>query len=502
MTSRKERFRSLFMAAAIVSGSSIAVGCGDDDGDVMGGGNKDSGTTTPLDGGGTPGLDGSVNTPDAASDGAVVAPPPPPPTSCPALASRTEEIVPANITTSTTWSCQKLYVLNTNVFVKGGATLTIEPGTVIQGSSEGALFITRDGKIDAAGTKDQPIVFTSYQPEGSRKRADWKGVVLLGKSALNTPTKDTIFEGLPDNPDYRFGAQNGVADETHNCGRIKYTRIEYAGFKISTDKELNGLSVGGCGSQTELDYIQVHGSSDDGVEFFGGVANAKHLVLTGNDDDNVDWDLGYRGKIQFVAIQQHKVASSTQAENGFEADNDATNFTNAPIANPTLYNVSMIGANEMGLSRGMLLRRGTKATIKNIVMQGFSVAAIDVRDAATVAGTTTNELTVESSIFFEIGADKKTFFPAETGMKDNDSGFDENAYFTAAARNNRVDVDPKLVAPYNLTAPNFAPAAGSPALSGGATPPSDGFFDATATFVGAIGTTDWTQGWTSYPEIK
>jgi len=494
MVSRKDRLGSLLIAATL-AGTSFAAGCGDDDGgDVMrtpdasttdAGSNLDAGTL----------IDAATNRPDAGDSGVVA-------TTCPPVASRPEEIVPANITTNTTWTCQKRYVLNSNVYVKNSATLTIQPGTVVQGSSEGALYITRTGKIDAAGTREQPIVFTSYQAEGARKRGDWKGVVLLGNASINTINKDTVFEGLEDIPEYRFGALNGVSDDTHDCGRIRYARIEYAGYRIATDKELNGLSLGGCGSRTELDYIQIHGGNDDGIEFFGGTANAKHLVLTGNDDDNVDWDLGWRGKLQYVVVQQHKVTQSANAENGIEADNDATNFANTPVAKPTIYNLTLIGANEGTKARGMLLRRGTQGVIKNAIVQGFTVAAIDVRDAQTVAGTNSGDLTVDNSIFFQNGAGGTTHFPAESGTGDNDSGFDENAFFTAPARNNRVSVDPQLASAYSVTAPGFAPAAGSPALTGGATPPSDGFFDASATFVGAIGATDWTAGWTAYPAVQ
>lgn len=502
MASRKDTIGSLLVAATLVGGMSMTVGCSDDDNDdVMrntGASTADGSARPPLDGGTSP-LDGSTPVPgNSTGDGGSATA-----ATCPPLNSRPEEVVGANITTNTTWSCEKRYVLSQNVFVKGGATLKIEPGTVVQGTSEGALYITREGKIDATGTKDAPIVFTSYQPEGQRKRGDWKGVVMLGNASINTLNKDTVFEGLDPLPEYRFGALNGVSDDSHDCGRIKYARIEYAGYRIAMDKELNGLSLGGCGSQTELDYIQIHGGNDDGIEFFGGTAGAKHLVLTGNDDDNVDWDLGWRGKLQFVVVQQHKVASSANAENGIEADNDATAFANQPIAKPVIYNLTLIGANEGTKSRGMLLRRGTQGVIKNAIVQGFPAAAIDVRDAQTVSGTASGDLTVENAIFFQSGPGGSTPFPAESGSGDNDSGFDEAAFFTAAARNNRVNVDPQLAAPYNLTAPSFTPASGSPALTGGATPPADGFFDPSATYVGAFGSgPDWTAGWTSYPPVQ
>jgi hypothetical protein len=104
------------------------------------------------------------------------------------------------------------------------------------------------------------------------------------------------IEGLPpSDPNSVYGG----TDDTHDCGTIRYARIEFAGYELATDKELNGLSVGACGSETTLSHIQVHRGSDDGIEFFGGAVSMDHVVLTGNSDDSLDWDLGWTGKVQF-----------------------------------------------------------------------------------------------------------------------------------------------------------------------------------------------------------
>jgi hypothetical protein len=65
-----------------------------------------------------------------------------------------------------TWTANNTYHLNGFVFVEDGATLTIEPGTVIkgrtgQGADASALIIARGGRIFAEGTPSEPIVFTS-----------------------------------------------------------------------------------------------------------------------------------------------------------------------------------------------------------------------------------------------------------------------------------------------------------------------------------------------------
>src|SRR5690606_9485742 len=112
----------------------------------------------------------------------------------------------------------------------------------------------------------------------------------------------------------------GGDDEEHDCGSLKYVRVEWAGFQISLDNELNGISVAGCGSKTTLDYVQVHRGSDDGIEFWGGSAQASHIVVSGAQDDSIDWDSGFQGKIQFLVVQQHSDGDSL-----IEADNGADN---------------------------------------------------------------------------------------------------------------------------------------------------------------------------------
>ncbi len=396
--------------------------------------------------------------------------------------------VTVDITANTTWTFPNIYFLKKHVFVKNGATLTIEPGVIVKGEPMTSLVITREGKIDAQGTAVRPIVFTSAKDVGTRVPGDWGGVVLLGKAILNTGSADQPIEGFPaDQAETKFGG----TDNAHDCGKLKYVRVEFAGFELAPTKELNGLTVGGCGSATSLDFIQIHQGSDDGMEFFGGTVGLTHAVITQGQDDGLDWDFGWTGKVQFLVIQ----IGNNLGENGFEADNHPTAFDSVPRSSPVIYNTTIIGPDTpTGAKRGMLLRRGTAGQILNTIVYNVGGVPIDVRDASTVLNTPAT-LFVKNSIFFQ-NAGQANWVDAT----DNDGNFDEAAYFRGGALNNK-EVDPQLpAAATSLTAPSFKPAAASPALlpANAATPPAG--FDTTATFIGGVGADDWTAGWTAYPQ--
>jgi hypothetical protein len=395
------------------------------------------------------------------------------------------------ISGDTTWTTGNTYLLKAHIFVQAG-TLTIQPGVTVLGDRGSSLVITRDARINAVGTAAAPIVFTSARPTGSRKPGDWGGVVLLGRAPINVAGGETYIEGFQANTDER--TKYGGTDAAHDCGKLKYTRIEFAGFKLVNNNELNGLTTGACGTGTEIDFVQVHKGADDGVEMFGGTADLKHVLVTQPDDDGLDWDFGYSGRVQFLIVQQ----DAEVGNNGIEADNNPTNKDAAPRSSPELWNVTLIGsprpAGSAVKSTAMLLRNGTAGKIRNAIVAHFPDAAIDVDGAESVAAYNAGELLIQNSVFWNLKGDT-VGLPAET--KDNDNGFDEAAKLLEAQNGNRV-ADPMLAAAQNLNKPSFKPRAGSPALVGGATPPGLGF-DPTASFVGAIGARDWTTGWTAFP---
>ena len=406
----------------------------------------------------------------------------------------TEELT-GEISADKKLTADKCYLLKGIVYVTSGATLTIEPGTTIMGeqASLGTLVVQPGGKIDAQGTADLPIVFTSEKAKGERAPGDWGGVILLGKAPINIAGGTGNVEGIPVSPETTYGGSS--ADDS--SGALKYVRIEFGGVQLSPNNEINGLTLAGVGNKTTLDFIEVHDTLDDCFELFGGTVSAKHLACFNNQDDGFDWDNGYSGKLQFLVLQQD--AAFEDDTNGFEGDNDATSSLNTPFSNPTIYNATLIGKN-LGADGakqqyGLLARRSTKGMIYNSVVQGFE-ACVDVRDAST-------SVEIHSSICFGNGygvAANNIAYPEVAGgtgvVSDDDAGLDEVAWFKTAAWKN-AETDPKLKAPF-AAEPDFTPQ--STITTNAATPPNDGFFDTSATYIGAFQAGDtWLGGaWVSF----
>ncbi len=495
--------KHLMVGAALVATSALGVGCGDDDGGGSGG-TSGSGGMGAMDGGGTGGDSGTGGDTDAmvagtggsSGTGGTGGGEPCDP-------SVKEVDVEDDITTDTTWDCGT-YLLKQIVYVTDGATLTIEPGVQVLGDYTivpdiSALIVARGSKLEAEGTEEEPIVFSSSAPVGSRAPAQWGGVVLLGSARINTGGciggdenngcaggfLQNNIEGLaPSDPNAAYGG----TDDAHDCGTIRYARIEFAGFELAAGKELNGLTLGACGSNTTLSHIQVHRGSDDGIEFFGGTASMDHVVLSANSDDSLDWDLGWTGDVQFLVVHQ----ATNDGDKGFEADNNTDVEDATPRSNPTIFNATMIGN---PTKTGMLLREGTQGTLRNFLVQDFSIGVDLAAAQVNLATEWPTNLSIEDSCFHnvaEIGDSDPIVAPATT---DDDMGFNETAAITDAARGNVTNVNPMLGS-VSIEGPNYVPA--STMLGGKATPPAG--MDTTATYCGAFaqGGTDWTAGWTSF----
>jgi hypothetical protein len=406
--------------------------------------------------------------------------------------------VPAgDISTDTVWTADHIYVLEGYVWMTGG-TLTIQPGTVIQGKNGSALTITKNAKLDAVGTVDKPIVFTSAMPTPAS--GDWGGLVMLGKAPINVTGGTNNVEGFPTS--YGDRIAYGGTDAAHNCGKLKYARIEYAGFALAVDNELNGLTLGGCGSASLVDYVQVHLGLDDGVEIFGGTVNISHVIITQPDDDALDWDRGWTGKAQFLIVQQ-KLGRGDKA---IEADNNNNDNELLPRSAPEVWNATFIGSDGAATDPqgGPHLRRGSAGKINNSIIAYFPKFAFDVDGTSSVNQFNANMLAVKNTYFVKAAASTAVWpanFDVGTGGTQNDCPTAQTCLDEAASiggdATNKLNIDPMLTAPKSLTAPSWKPMAGSPVLTGCATPPAG--FDQTATFCGAVGATDWTTGWTKYP---
>ncbi|HJK96607.1 MAG TPA: hypothetical protein RMF84_05265 [Polyangiaceae bacterium LLY-WYZ-14_1] len=307
----------------------------------------------------------------------------------------TEVSITADITSDTTWTSDNCYVLDEQIFVSGASAdnptvLTIEPGTFITGGDEGdALIITTTGQIDAQGTPEEPIIFTSNRAADDRNAGDWGGVVLLGLGELNTADPTQVVEGLP--PGTSAGEYGG-SDNTHNCGTLEYVRIEHAGFPISSDNELNGLTAGGCGSDTTISFVEVFNGQDDGIEFFGGRVSADHTVVVNQGDDGYDFDQGWQGGIQFA------VGYNAVGDRNNEWDNNSNGRRNEPFTTPTVWNGTYVG-----VSTGQecfRLREGVRADINNVICQDFADdQCVEVQHLETLFNVNDGSLTVSDSLF-------------------------------------------------------------------------------------------------------
>ena len=472
------------LLASVIAGLLGVVGCGDDDGDTVTTDATDDMGPDRADMNGDPVDMGDVE-PRACT---IAEPAAPTPAACPALDTRTVVEVGADVAADTTWSCDNLYVLQDQIFVTGGATLTIEPGVVVQGGGGGeegqnALIVTTQGRIDAQGTSADPIVFTSANAEGVAAPGDWGGVVLLGLAPINVSGGTNAIEGLPAT---EGRGQYGGTDAAHDCGTLKYVRIEYAGFLFGTDNELNGLTIGACGTGTELDFIHVHAGKDDGIEFFGGTAGISHAVISQVGDDGLDWDEGWQGDVQFLVIQQ-----DAAGDRAIEADNLGSDQDITPRSMPTLWNVTLIGRTDA--NEGSRLREGTGGTIRNAIYTGYAGGTcVRVDNSSTVEQANSGGLSIADSLFHDCGTDFD-FTP-----DDGDTTTSFTGDWTAG---NFFGIDPLLADAGNLSAPNFTPSELSFAGRNGATPGAD--FDPDANFLGAVepGCWDWTAGWTAYPSI-
>jgi hypothetical protein len=430
--------------------------------------------------------------------------------------------VTADITTSTTWSASKIYLLKNIIHVTSGATLTIEAGTLIKGdkATKASLVISRGGKINAVGTVDKPIVFTSNQPVNARAAGDWGGIILLGKAPVNQGT-DIAIEGIPS--DASGNGSYGGTDVADNSGTMKYVRIEFAGVPLSPDNEINGLTFGGVGSGTTIDYIEVYRSGDDSFEWFGGTVTCKHLLAIGSLDDDFDTDFGFSGKVQFGLAQRFISIADVSGSNGFESDNDANGSIKTPKTSAVFSNMTIIGpmstaaasANQnSNYQHAAQIRRNSSISIFNSVFVGYT-EGIYIDDTkvevakSTSANYLANNLVLLNNIIY--GCNLKSNEVKGENKADFETSLRANNTFDATKFGGDLMTDPFKYSPDIIASstgkqgtPVFTVKAGSAAETGAAftnAKVTDAFFDK-VTYKGAFGTTDWAAGWANFnPQV-
>jgi hypothetical protein len=357
---------------------------------------------------------------------------------------------------NTTWTADNVYILTDRVFVPNGSTLTIEPGTKIYSSFTnvgndddtsndlvGTVIVARGAQIFAEGTAANPIVFDALQTLEAERGVDlpydadsvvgvagnapgrtttalWGGVIILGNASISLidssgqPVRNDVIEGSApasavDNDDgdgtgdgftdiLEYGYDGFFAqDNADNSGVFRYVSIRHGGYNFSPNNEINGLTLGGVGSGTTIDHVEVYCNEDDGIEFFGGTVNTSHLVVAFCKDDSFDIDQGHSGTHQFWFAIQDKTVTS---DNLFEFDgidtNNGGNTTAAASAlvvapsSPQIYNATLIGAGasaSLGDDHGMALAEQFKGSVFNSIITDTDGKLANFASGASFGGT-------------------------------------------------------------------------------------------------------------------
>lgn len=352
-----------------------------------------------------------------------------------------------DITSDLTLTANTVYILDNLTFVNDGVKLTIEEGAIIRGQprtapgaaeNPGTLVVSRGAQIDAQGTASNPIIFTTAAtPTGARwtsgafldanpKTAPlgpeavinsstevttnlWGSVILLGHAPTNLGaveggiSGEGYIEGLTlTTEDTKYGGYN----PNDNSGIMRYVSIRHTGDAVAEGQELQGLTLGGVGYGTLLEYIDIYMSGDDGIEIFGGNSSLKNFVIYGAQDDGLDLDQGYQGNCQFGLIIAPYTGSDSTAEwdgdDDITADGNNVSDTGGPFTNPTLANLTFMGtkgtAGSSATSYVVRARQGFGGNVINSICTAYTNSSIFRLDNT---GTANAELSGYPSVLTE-----------------------------------------------------------------------------------------------------
>ena len=457
------------------------------------------------------------------------------------------------ITVNTTWTKDNVYILKDKVFVTNGATLTIQPGTKIYSTLDdngtptaldddafGSLCITRGAKIEAAGTAAEPIIFTTTDElefetqtdiDGDTLIADaptattyarWGGLVVLGNapitvSGVSNGTQEDRIEGFQPaasadlDLDLRADViEYGGSNAADDSGTISYVVIRHGGYIYAAGSEINGLTLGGVGSGTQIDHVEVFANADDGIEFFGGTVNTSYISLVFNQDDSFDIDQGYNGTNQFWFCVQAPFAQDGVAsghDNGGEWDGTTGTITDAAAnSSPTIYNATFIGSGTSALAgndkgnNAIFIDDRMRGFVYNSVFDDFGRDLVGAASDGKGTGLTFGHNTVgrfgdanpgNNLSYVTDSQAASLFFNATTGapLNSNSNGGTNPKYreYSRDDSNNLLALDPR-------------PATDSPLLTSNGATLQAGAPVAT-TYRGAFGSVNWAAGWTTASEI-
>lgn len=418
-----------------------------------------------------------------------------------------------NLTNNTTvLTCDNTYNLDILLYVNSGQDLYIQAGTVIKGAAgTGAnaksLVVARGGQIWAEGTESCPIVFTAATdnlngnlPLGATGQGLWGSLLVLGRAKNNLllangglAVADGVgtIEGLTagDSRNH-YGAAPGAEINDDNSGILRYVSLRHGGTVIGGNNEINGLTLGSVGSGTTIDHVEVVSNQDDAFEFFGGTVNAKYLSALFCNDDYIDWDQGYSGKIQFF-FGVMMPSPGNQGDKGFENDGDDSSSSNSPLSDPTVYNATIIGRNA---NRGIENKERTRGFIANSIIANFPVGCNFSNARAGVDAYNewlSGQLEVRNTTYVGVAEIMRVNNAAPSGA-DLATFSGQGNISDATLIDFSFGIDPVTNAVTG--AYNPVPAAGTATTT--LAPPVDGFFT-TANYRGAFapGQPAWTASW-------
>ncbi len=449
----------------------------------------------------------------ACSDDSGTQPPPP---------GASAAVLTGDITASRTLHADTVYTLGGYVKVKNGAVLTIEAGTRIVGDTTVAgssLWILRGSRIVANGTAADPIVFTSARAAGTRAPGDWGGLIIIGNGVINRTGATILTEGGAAGVAENYAAGT---DNNDNSGSLRYVRIEFAGYDISSGagQELNSLSLYAVGRGTTIEYVQTMAGLDDSFEWWGGAVDGRYLISYESGDDHFDWTEGYQGRNQFlIALQTQRLVPRpgtgvfSSDPRGFEGDGcdpavsgcTLTAATaSAPFSMPVLANFTVIGTGNLaGIptdGNGAVMRRGTGGQLFNGILARWKGFALNVRDAWT-----------DTLLSQRDSLNMVSLLLAQNGLNYDTTGVNFGQAIKFSTDNHKsyassVAVDTLLGISVNPAGLDWTPKAGSPATTGGTALPAarvTGYFSGTwvsTTFLGAADPAGakWWLGWSQY----
>jgi hypothetical protein len=405
-------------------------------------------------------------------------------------------------TGTVTWTSDNVYILDGFVFVNDGQTLTIEAGTVIKGKpgqeeNASALIIARGGKLIAQGTEAHPIIFTAEADDlsGSVNDTDrglWGGLIILGKGLTNNGTTDKAIEGIP--TEETRGLYGGDM-ENDGSGTLKYISIRHGGTDIGEGNEINGLTLGAAGTETDISYVEIVSNKDDGVEWFGGAPKLHHILVAWCADDSYDYDEGYSGLNQFLCAIQDPLTGDRLGEHD---GGPSSNELGTPIAHPVFSNVTYVGRGASAGKRTITFRDNAGGEYHNSIFTS-QAKGIDIEFRGADGGSydrfMEGNLVIANNIFYDVADGTAAGIFVVVSEQDDDG----NDLYTVTqteldAFSASFDADGNVNADPVVTADN--PTAGGDIFDIASFTGMDGWFEE-VNYVGAFAPSEnWAAGWT------